>query len=67
MEVYIIKMVLKTQNNAAAGHGQGATIAHLLALNPTTSGNQKIWQDTFKSRKVVIYAYFSVTFTSQAQ
>ena len=42
----IIKMVLKTQNNAVAGHGQGATIAHLLALNPTTSGNHKIWQET---------------------
>ena len=34
--------VLKTENNAAAGHGQGATIAHLLALNPTTSGNHNI-------------------------
>ena len=47
----IIKMVLKTQNNAVAGHGQGATIAHLLALNPTTSGNHKIWQETNNFQK----------------
>ena len=51
MAVHIIKMVLKTQNNAAAGHGQGATIAHLLALNPTTSGNHKIWQETNNFQK----------------
>ena len=47
----IIKMVLKTQNNAVAGHGQGATIAHLLALNPTTSGNHKIWQESNNFQK----------------
>ena len=60
-------MVLKTQNNAAAGHGQGATIAHLLALNPTTSGNHKIWQETNHFQKsqyshiVIFFSHFHIS------
>ena len=67
-------MVLKTQNNAVKTTLWQVTGKErpLPIYWPSTPPPQVITkfdksQITFKSRKIVIYAYFSITFTSQAQ